>query len=134
MLGMPGSSEMEGRRWRLGAPWAAMSVSMAAPLWSVRARGRSDYGQHGVHINARRSRARVQEGRGASKAWLPRARPRVALCGNSTNTWRASVRTKWGAKLGHFQAESVFGPKSKVVHLSMLYNFYLGVIVIGDLI
>jgi hypothetical protein len=47
------------------------------------------------------------------------------------------------AGVGEDEVGSQFGPlpgrislwaKNKVVHLSMLYNFYLGVIVIGDLI
>jgi hypothetical protein len=44
-------------------PWSLAAAPMAAPLWSVRERGRQDCGQHGVHITARRSRAGVQGGR-----------------------------------------------------------------------
>jgi hypothetical protein len=43
--------------------------------------------------------------------------------GKSSSTWRASVWARWGADLGHFQAESDLGPKIKFVHLSMLYIF-----------
>jgi hypothetical protein len=101
----------------------AMAASMAAPLWSVRARGGSDCGQHGVHINARRSKARIQGGRGASKAWLPRARPRVALCGNSTNTWRMVEWVKWSTDLGRLRTEFRDRPKTKFdLHLK-LSNF-----------
>ena len=41
--------------------------------------------------------------------------------GISPSTWRASVRATWGANLGHFQAESVLGPKMKFAHLGLLY-------------
>ena len=45
--------------------------------------------------------------------------------GISPSTWRASVRATWGANLGHFQGESVLGPKMKFVHLVLLYIFHL---------
>jgi len=45
--------------------------------------------------------------------------------GKLPNRWRASVRATWGANLGHFQAESVLGPKMKFVHLGLLYIFHL---------
>ena len=44
--------------------------------------------------------------------------------GISPSTWWVSVRATWGANLGHFQAESVLGPKMKFVHLSLLYIFH----------
>jgi hypothetical protein len=40
---------------------------------------------------------------------------------------------KWTWVLGILRAELDIGPNSKVVHLSMLYLFYLGVIVIRAL-
>ena len=45
--------------------------------------------------------------------------------GKRSNRWRAPVRATWGANLGHFQAESVLGPKMKFVHLGLLYIFHL---------
>jgi hypothetical protein len=44
--------------------------------------------------------------------------------GISPSTWRASVRATWGANLGHFQAESVLGPKMKFVHRGLFYIFH----------
>ena len=45
--------------------------------------------------------------------------------GKRSNRWRAPVRATWGANLGHFQAESVLGPKMKFVAHELLYIFHL---------
>ena len=45
--------------------------------------------------------------------------------GKRLNRWRAPVRATWGANLGHFQAESVLGPKMKFVAHELLYIFHL---------
>ena len=45
--------------------------------------------------------------------------------GKLPNRWRASVRATWGANLGHFQAESVLGPKMKFEARELLFIFHL---------
>jgi len=50
-----------------------------------------------------------------------------------SNTWRASAWARWGADLGHFQAESDLGPKMKFAHLGLLYISHLSCQVIRAL-
>ena len=53
--------------------------------------------------------------------------------GKLPNRWRASVRATWGANLGHFQAESVLGPKMKFEARELLFIFHLESMVIRAL-
>jgi hypothetical protein len=116
-------------------PWSLAAVPMAALLWSVRERGRRDCGQHDIHINARRSRARVQGGRGAGArgmkedarqqllAMVERALLHERHGGINANTWWAIKGARWELVLGRLRADFGLGPRSKFGAHSMLYNF-----------
>ena len=58
-------------------------------------------------------------------------RAHVALWNISPSTWRAMVWPVWEAFLGQLWAELDPRPKSKVEAHELLYNIYLGTMVIG---
>jgi hypothetical protein len=76
---------------------------------------------------------RSSNGGARAVACLPRTWPRVGGSGIMSSTRQALAKPSGGAMLGPKLAELDYGLIVKVVHLSMLYIFYLGVIVIRAL-
>jgi hypothetical protein len=57
--------------------------------------------------------------------------PRVVLWCKNANRWRAVKWTVWSSNLGLIWADLGLGPKTKVEAHTMLYIFYLKVMVIS---
>ena len=55
----------------------------------------------------------------------------IALWSISPSVWWATVWPAWEAILGQLRDELDHGPKSKVEAHELLYNIYLGAMVIG---
>jgi hypothetical protein len=123
---MPGSSETEGRRWQLGAPWAAMAEHARATRGREREAAESEPARATSSGDSTLEQSREGGGRarvGATGRCCPAWWPRAPARGISSNRWRATVRPVWDAFLGRFQAESANGPKMKFDLLLMLSNF-----------
>jgi hypothetical protein len=87
-------------------------------------------------ITRREEAGRVAERRtrgihgGDARRMVATSRARVTRWDISANTWCATEQPVWDAVLGQLWWKSGHGPIVKVVHLSILYNFYLNTIVI----